>query len=46
VLDEVAIPNMAPEAMLNGISVFGISVLESANESGSTCKNNGRVVIM
>ena len=39
--DEVTIPNVVPETILDGVAV-----LESANENGSTCKNNGRVVIM
>ena len=37
--DEVTIPNMVPEAILNGVAM-----LESVSESGSTCKNNWRVV--
>ena len=38
---EVAIPGKVSEAILNGVAV-----LESVNESDSTCKNNGRVVTM
>ena len=39
--DKVTIPNVVPETTLNGVAV-----LESANKSVTTCKNNGRVVIM
>jgi len=39
--NEVTIPNTFPEAILDGVAM-----LESASESDSTCKNNGRVVTM
>ena len=39
--DEVTIPNVVLEAILNGVAV-----LENASKSDSMCKNNGRVVTM
>ena len=39
--DEVTIPNMVPEAILNEIAMS-----ESASESDSTCKSNWITVIM